>query len=140
MYAKQQRWSDTSRCLAELLLSVNPGTNRRLDDLTRSLTSTLDGSAELAITVPLLDECRQAVRARVWDGDWLSAELDSRYGDALRRQGPDKFESARSLLETAANEVLKAVGKPAWGLPAARKRVADLYIAWKRPEEAAKWK
>ena len=67
--------------------------------------------------------------------------MASRYGDCLRRQGrPEDFERAKPILETAANDVAKAVGVPAWGVAASRKRVADLYTDWKKPDEAAKWK
>ena len=34
----------------------------------------------------------------------------------------------------------QAVGVPAWGIAASRKRVADLYDDMKNPMEAAKWR
>jgi hypothetical protein len=71
-------------------------------------------------------------------GDWLAAEVASRYGDCLRRQ--DRFAEAEPILVAAAHEIQKGVGVPPWGVTAARRRVAELYEAWRKPADAAKWR
>jgi hypothetical protein len=74
----------------------------------------------------------------MWSGDWLTAEVASRYGDCLRRQG--KYDEAESLLLVAASDIAKAVGVPAWGVSSSRQRVSTLYDAQKKSAEAAKWR
>jgi tetratricopeptide (TPR) repeat protein len=137
-YAKQQRWQDSARCLAELVLSLHRDPNRRPEALAGTIAAALGGEGDPKAAEPLLRECRDAVDSRLWPGDWFRVEIASRYGECLRRQG--KFDEAKPVLEAAANDARQAVGVPAWGVPAARKRVADLYEAWKKPDEAAKWK
>jgi tetratricopeptide (TPR) repeat protein len=138
LYAKQQRWDDAARYLAELILGQRPGPQPSPEGLVKALTEALTGTADPAAAGPLLRECRDALEARLARGDWLTAEVTSRYGDCLRRQG--KYADAKPILEAAANDVAKGVGVPAWGVAAARKRVAELYDAWEKPAEAAKWR
>ena len=69
--------------------------------------------------------------------DWLTAEVRSRYGDCLRRQG--KYKESEPILLVAASDIAKAVGVPAWSVTASRKRVRDFYDAMQNPDEAAKW-
>jgi tetratricopeptide (TPR) repeat protein len=138
LYAKQNRWADASRYLAELILAQKPDPNRKLEALAAALAEALGGTADPATAEPLLRESSEAVKAALWLGDWLRPEVASRYGDCLRRQG--KFAEAEPILVAAANDVSKAVGVPVWGVATARKRVADLYEAWNKPAEAAKWK
>ena len=102
------------------------------------MTSALDGTGDLKTSEPLLLECRAALKLRMWAGDWLISEVASRYGDCLRRQ--EKYAEAEPILLAAAGDITKAVGVPAWGVAVARKRLADLYDAWKKPTEAAKWR
>jgi eukaryotic-like serine/threonine-protein kinase len=138
LYAKQQRWPDAARRLADLILSQHPDPKRDPAAVTAQLTAALAGTADPATAGPLLRECRDAVKARLAAGDWLTAELTSRYGDCLRREG--KYTEAEPVLVAAANDVAKAVGVAPWGAPAARDRVADLYDAWGKPAAAAKWR
>jgi tetratricopeptide (TPR) repeat protein/tRNA A-37 threonylcarbamoyl transferase component Bud32 len=138
LYAKQQRWADAAQHLSALILSLHPDPNRRAEALTAALAAAFVGTADPANAGPLLKEALNAVEGRTWKGDWFRGELASRYGDDLRRQGD--FDTAKPILESAADDVSMAVGVPAWGLAAARKRVADMYKAWKKPDEAAKWK
>ncbi len=140
LYAKQQKWSDAAPYLAELMAIQKPDPTRTVESLTVRLTAALTGSAEPALAGPLLKACWDVLVLRMWKGDWLTAEIASRYGDCLRRQGKERFKEAKPILEDAANDVAKAVGVPAWGVAASRKRVADLYTDWKMPDEAAKWK
>jgi hypothetical protein len=112
--------------------------NRKPDDLAAELVAALTGKTAPAAAEPLLRECLERASVPLWQGDWLRAELASRHGDCLRRMG--EFDRAKPILETAARDVAKAVGVPAWGVAASRKRVADLYTAMNNPAEAAKWK
>jgi eukaryotic-like serine/threonine-protein kinase len=138
LFAKQSRWTDATPYLAELLLAHTPNPNRKPNDLVSDLNAIIAGTADAVTAEPLLKECWTVLKLRTLTDDWLRAEIASRYGDCLRQQG--KFAEAEPVLTTAAKDMAKAVGVPAWGLPAARKRVADLYVAWKKPDEAAKWK
>jgi hypothetical protein len=56
----------------------------------------------------------------------------------LSRQ--DRFAEAEPILVAAANEIQKGASGPDWGAAAARRRVAELYEAWKKPADAAKWR
>jgi len=138
LYAKQRRWPDAARYLAELMLAQKPNPGRSLTTLTTALSTALGEQPDPATAAPILSECWRALKERMWKGDWLTAEVAFRYGDCIRRQGD--YEGAKPILEAAANDVAKAVGVPAWGVAASRKRVADLYADWKKPDEAAKWK
>ena len=138
LYAKQERWAEASRYLADLILVQKPDANRKPEVLAAELTAALTGVTEPKAAGPLLRECLEAANEPLWLGDWLRGELASRYGDCLRRQGD--FDGAKPILEAAANDVAKAVAVPSWGVAASRKRVADLYETWNRPAEAAKWK
>jgi tetratricopeptide (TPR) repeat protein len=137
VYAKQRRWKEAVPFLAELLLLERPNPSRTLEELTTGLQAALGEMSEPAAAEPLLQECTAVLKSRLFKGDWLTAELESRRGDCLRRLG--QFERAEGILTAAANDVARAMGAPAWGVAAARKRIADLYQAWKKPDEAAKW-
>jgi len=136
--AKRERWLDAARYLAELMLAEKPGPDRTVDGIAPSLAGALTGKIEAALAEPLLLDCWDTLKSRMWKGDWLTAEVASRYGDCLRRQG--KFPEAEIILVAAVNDIKKGVGVPAWGVAAARKRVADLYDAWKKPADAALWR
>ena len=138
LYAKQEQWSESARLIAELILAEKPVPTRDIEGLTQVLSEALSGKADLNATEPLLRECATVLNVRMWKKDWLTAEVESRHGDCLRRMG--KLDDARPILEKSANDVAQAVGVPAWSVAASRKRVADLYEAWKMPEEAAKWR
>jgi serine/threonine protein kinase/tetratricopeptide (TPR) repeat protein len=138
LYAKQQRWADAARYLGELILAQRPDGQRPAEGLTAALTAALGGTADPATAGPLLREGRDAFKVRVAGGDWLTAELASRYGDCLCRQG--KYAEAESILVPAANDIAKGAGVPAWSVSAARKRVADLYDALQKPDKAAGWR
>jgi hypothetical protein len=137
VYAKQRRWEEAVPFLAELLLIERPNPSRTLEELTTGLRATLGEMSEPAAAETLLQECTAVLRSRLFKGDWLTAELESRRGDCLRQLG--QFERAEGILTSAANDVARAMGAPAWSVAAARKRLVDLYQAWKKPEEAAKW-
>ncbi len=138
LHAKQQQWPDAAKYLATLLLAQKPDPKRNPESLAIDLETALTGTAAPPAGEPLLRECSEAVKMALWNKDWFRSEVASRYGDCLRRQG--KYAEAEPILVTAANDVAKAVGVPAWGAAAARKRVADLYEAWDKPAEAAKWR
>jgi tetratricopeptide (TPR) repeat protein/tRNA A-37 threonylcarbamoyl transferase component Bud32 len=138
LYAKQKRWPEAARYLAELILSQHPDPQREPEALTAALSAALTDTPDPATSEPLLRECRDALKVRLVAGDWLIAEISSRYGDCLLRQG--KLTEAEPILIAAANDVRKAVGVPDWGIAASRKRVANLYVAWQKPNEAANWR
>ena len=137
-YAKQERWPEAARYLAELMLARKTDPPRTLDALAQSLATAMTGTADPAASEPLLRECRDTLKLQMWVGDWLTAEITSRHGDCLRRQG--NVTEAEPALLAAASDVMKAVGVPPWGVAASRKRVVDLYEGLKRPDEAAKWR
>lgn len=120
------------------MLIASPAPPRTVDALAPALSSALTGAADPAAAEPLLRECRDVLKVRTWAGDWLAAEVASRYGDALRRLG--KLDEATPILLAAAEAIAKAPGVPAWSVAASRRRVADLYDARKEPAEAAKWR
>jgi hypothetical protein len=136
--AKRQRWPEAAWLLAELIQAQHPDPKRARAELAVSLSRSLTGTADPSAAGPLLAECREALKVPLGGGDWLAAEVASRYGDCLRRQ--DRFAEAEPILVAAAHEIQKGVGVPPWGVTAARKRVADLYEAWSRPADAAKWR
>jgi hypothetical protein len=70
--------------------------------------------------------------------DWLTAEVKSRYGDCLRRQG--RYDAAESILLASAADVEKSAGSPEWSRSASRRRVAELYEAMGKADRAAEWK
>ncbi len=138
LYAKQQRWSDAAPLLGKLVVGRSTTPPREPGTLDRAIAAALAGTAEPEEGERLMGECRETLKPCLWAGDWLGAELASRQGDYLRRQG--KFAAAEPVLIAAADEVRKGVGVPSWGVASARKRVAALYEAWGRPAEAAKWR
>jgi serine/threonine protein kinase/Tfp pilus assembly protein PilF len=138
LYAKQKRWPDAARLISRVILAQHPDPQRKPETLAPSLAAALSGEAEPAAALPLLQECREGLKAPLWEGDWLAAEVASRYGDYLRRQG--RFAEAQPILLAAADEIRKGVGVPPWSATAARTRVAELYDAWGKPAEAAKWR
>jgi eukaryotic-like serine/threonine-protein kinase len=136
LYAKQERWADAAPYIVELMTPGKLDPARSVVNLAPPLAAALAGTADLSATEPLLRECRDSLKARMWAGDWLTAEVASRYGDCLRRQG--KMAEAEPILTTASNDILKAVGAPAWSVAAAEKRVADLQEPKKELRESAK--
>jgi tetratricopeptide (TPR) repeat protein len=138
LYAKEERWADSARLVAEIILAQHPDSRQKPDVLAASLKSALDGTADPGAAVPLLAKCREALEVPLWAGDWFAAEIASRQGDCLRRLG--RFPEAESMLVDAAKQIQTSVGAPPWGNRAARKRVAELYAAWSKPAEAANWR
>ena len=138
MYAKQERWAEACASLTELILSQHPDPSRKPEALTVTLAAAFGDGNDPVKAGSLLNESWKVLGARTWTGDWLTGEVASRYGDCLTRQG--KYAEAEPILLAAAGDITKAVGVPAWGVAAARKRLADLYDAWKKPIEAVKWR
>lgn len=137
LYAKQERWKEASQYLAELLISQTPDTGRAVDKLSAEIAAALTDEAELASSESLLLECLEGARSPLWQGDWLRAELASRYGDCLRKQG--KYDQAAPILLGASEEIAKSIAPPLWSIHQSRKRLRDLYTDWKKPDEASKW-
>jgi serine/threonine protein kinase len=137
-YAKQEKWADAAKYLAELMVPEQSDSIRTSAEFIETLTHTLAGSADVRISEPLLNECWTTLQAKMWAGDWLTAEVRSRYGDCLRQQG--KYKDAESHLLTSAAEIAAAVGVPAWSVTASRKRVKELYDSMQNLEEAEKWR
>ena len=143
LYAKQRKWEAAVPHLAELIRIERPSPARSLDDLTARLSDALCEDIDPTVAEPLLQaepllrECSAALKSRLFKGDWLTAEMESRHGDWLRRLG--RFAEAEPILTAAANDAARAFGAPSWAVSAARRRVVELYHAWKKPDEAAKW-
>lgn len=138
LYAKQQRWSESSRYLAELYLAQKPESKQSVDQLAGEFTRALTGDAAPSETEARLCEMRDGVKSPLWVGDWLRAEIDSRYGECLSRQ--NRFDEAEPILTDAAEKVATSVGPPSWSVQAAHQRVVALYELWKRPEDLETWK
>ena len=84
LYAKQERWTDAARSLAELILAEKPDPKRTIDGVAAPLAAALTGQANAATAEPQLRECWEVLKVRLWAGEWLTAEVASRYGDCLR--------------------------------------------------------
>ena len=78
----------------------------------QDLAAALTGRADPASAESRLRECWEVLKVRLWAGDWLTAEVASRYGDCLRRQG--KLSEAEPILITAAM-VIVVVSLAAFG-------------------------
>ena len=120
------------------MLAEQPDNNPKTDILPALLADALAGNCEPVMAEHLLRECHHVLQNRLWKGDWLTAEISSRHANTLRLLS--RFEEAEALLLAADNDISRAFGVPAWGRVASRKRIADLYEAWKKPDEAAKWR
>ena len=91
-------------------------------------------------TEPYLRECL-TIREKKLPDDWVLYNTKSLLGGALA--GQKKFQEAEPLLvegysgmkDREAN--IPPAAQPR--LPEAIRRLVDLYTAWDRPEEAAKW-
>ncbi len=138
MYAKQEKWLDAASFLVELMLTENPDASKKAEILPATLANALTGDCEPVLAEELLRKCHDVLRNCRWKGDWLTAEISSRHANTLRLLG--QFEEAKKLLLDANIDISKAVGVPSWGRTASRKRIADLYDDWKKPDEAAKWR
>jgi tetratricopeptide (TPR) repeat protein len=137
LHARQGQWDRAADYLAELVRLRAADPRPGVDGLAKRLTAALAADAEPAAAEPLLRECHEAAKQSLWAGDWLTAELASRYGDCLRRQR--KYTEAEPILAGAAHDVGKAIGVPPEAVLACRRRVAELYDALGNPAEAAKW-
>ncbi len=137
LYAKQERWHDCSNYLAQLQLAQQVIPSLDVVAKTIELEAALARTGDPKIEEILLSECVSALKATLRTGDWLTAEINSRYGDCLRRQ--KKFVDAETVLVTAANDIKRALGAPAWSVKTARDRVASLYVDWNKLADAAKW-
>jgi tetratricopeptide (TPR) repeat protein len=140
LYGKQGKWEDATPYLAELMQIERSTQSRTVVDLTALMSAALVESGKMidpAAAEPLLQECSATLKSRLIKGDWLTAEIESRHGDCLRRLG--QFERAEQILTAAANDAARSMGAPAWGVAAARQRLVKLYQDWKKPGEAAKW-
>ncbi len=90
----------------------------------------------------LLREClevREAIDVDHWQTHWTRSLL----GASLAGQG--RYQEAETLLVEAHAALVDQQGDiPSWRrereLSATRERLADLYDAWAKPEEAAKWR
>jgi hypothetical protein len=138
LYAKCQRWPEEARLLSELILAQHPDPKRERDAMAASLSTALTGTGDSQTAELLLWECREALKVPLWGGDWLAAEVASRYGDSLCRHG--RFDEAEPILVAAAHEIQKGVGVPPWGVTAARDRVVRLYRSSNRLDKAANWR
>ncbi len=138
LYAKQEKWPVAAGYLIELMLAEQQDANPKTEILPVLLADALAGNCEPVIAEPLLRECHRVVQNQLWKGDWLTAEISSRHADTLRLL--NRFEEAETLLLAADNDVSRAFGVPEWGRLVSRKRIAALYEAWSKPDEAAKWR
>jgi hypothetical protein len=109
-----------------------------VDELARKYAAALGPDADSTTAEPLLRECQEVAKASLWKGDWLPAELASRQGDCLRRQG--RYAEAEPILVDAAQTMGRAIGAPPHAVTTARERAFRLYEAWGKPEEAVKWR
>ncbi len=137
LYAKQERWTEASRFIAALLLSQKADTARSIETLASEIESAMSESSDPKVAEPLLRECVEGVQNALWQGDWLSGELASRHGDCIRRAA--RPADAELILINSAKEIAHSIAPPEWSVRKSRKRVADVYLDLKKPEEAARW-
>ncbi len=135
LYAKQERWTEASRFIAALLLSQKADTARSIETLASEIESAMSESSDPKVAEPLLRECVEGVQNALWQGDWLSGELASRHGDCIRRAA--RPADAELILINSAKEIAHSIAPPEWSVRKSRKRVADVYLDLKKPEEAA---
>src|SRR5262249_36040837 len=135
LFAKQQRWADAAGQLADMILTDRPDPARPLDAVSRAIGLALDAKADPATAEPILRECRDVLDRKMIGGDWLRAEIGSRYGECLMKS--KRYTEAEPVLVTADREMAKAVGIPAWSRRAACRRVIELYEATKQQEKVA---
>ena len=69
---------------------------------------------------------------------WRIYEVETIVGTSLAGQG--RFEEAESIVVNAYNQLKKDRHMPHEDLQKARQRVVDLYTAWEKPDEAAKYR
>ena len=72
------------------------------------------------------------------EGHWIIASSESILGAHLARRG--RFAQAESLLVPAERKLVEIRGEEAPVVKDARTRLVDLYEAWGKPAEAARWR
>jgi serine/threonine-protein kinase len=78
-----------------------------------------------------------ALREEHYPGHWLVPSSVSHLGAIV---GLSRFAEAESLLIAGERDLLAARGAAAQPVKDARQRLVDLYTAWQRPDDAARWK
>ena len=86
---------------------------------------------------PVLLECLAMRRKQLPEGDWLTCNAMSLLGGSLAGQG--KYAEAEPLL-IEGYEKMEPPPPLAFRKPEVLARVVELYEAWEKPEEAAKWR
>ena len=117
-------------------LAQRAGSLSHMGWLTGSLGDTLFRLGRLEESEALQREALD-LAVRVGDEPLRAMRMNALGADVLFR---GRLGEAEPILLAAASDITKAVAVPAWGVAAARKRLADLYDAWKKPTEAAKWR
>ncbi len=110
--AKQQKWEDCSKFLAELMRGQHPDDYPSSDELANNLHKALVAATPSPSETLLLEKCWTAVKVPLWQGDWLRAEIGYRYARAvgISNGSPD---TEQKMFE-AKKAILDSVAPPAW--------------------------
>jgi serine/threonine protein kinase len=102
------------------------------------LGSVLTARGKASEAEPLLRECLEGQRKMLPNGHWRIAQAQSLLGACLAVQR--EYPESEGLLLASFRELQRAQGTPGPELTKARQRLVQLYEAWGKPAEAAKWK
>ncbi len=134
-YREAAEWSRKVLALrGKTLDDPHPAVSTAIQVLGRALA----GMDSLEQAEALLRESLALRREHFPPGHWIIASSVSHLGAIVTLTG--RFEEAESLLVAGERELLALRGPQAQPVKDARQRLVDLYMAWGKPEEAAKWR
>ncbi len=134
-YAESAQWARRVLALrGKTLQDAHPAVGTAMSLLGRALArmDSLDAAERW------LRESLAVRRANLPPGHFLLASSESILGDLLRMR--KQYPRAESMLVAAERALVAARGERAPIVADARKRLVDLYDAWGRPEQAARWR
>ncbi len=137
----QDRCNDALAKVQEALRIYRESFGTHYDNYPTALTIQGLSLNRLGRTADAENMLREAVKLRLESlppGHFFTALAQSALGECLVRQR--RFGEAESLLNQAYNDLLRSQGPDNPRTTLAKNRVRDLYIAWKRPKEAARFR
>ncbi len=137
---KEDRWNDALAKAQEALRIYRESFGTHYDTYPTALTIQGLSLNRLGRTAEAENVLREAVKLRMESlprGHFFSALARSALGECLVRQR--RFGEAESLLIQSYNDLLRSQGPANPRTVLAKNRVRDLYIAWKKPEEAVRF-
>jgi serine/threonine-protein kinase len=137
---KQDRWNDALAKAQEALRIYRESFGTHYDNYPTALTIQGLSLNRLGRTAYAEHVLREAMKLRLESlprGHFFTALTQSALGECLVRQ--HRFGEAESLLIQSYNDLLRSQGPDNPRTSLAKNRVRDLYIAWKKPEEAVRF-